>query len=578
MLVYGDHDEAWRTADLVANLQARLHTLNTVAPGLAWHGAAVSLLWGVAGLYQGIADASFTQEGWDEHAPWQQPLTEGLIGFATAIVRSWSSGFTEQRLPDGTFLTTLPGQDLPEEVCVRRCEGYSFYAVYPELYARAARAVPGDAVVIGLRSIGCGLGAIVAAAAGAKTFYTLRPTGDPFARAVKIGPELRAALLARRGRNFVIVDEGPGLSGSSFGGVADWLESEGVPRANIIFMPSHKGDLGPMARPYHRLRWGSANKPCTSFEEVFTEGERAPLAAWFEDISGPAKRLTDLSGGAWRGITGRQTPADPRRECRKFLLEGENGAFLLRFIGLDTAAGQKFERARKLHDAGFGLAPLALRYGFMAEPWDREAREAERSAILARLPSYLRFRAETFPATRPGATLHGLAAMARQNIGESIGPAGASLLRSWTPSRLDRLQPLVRAVHTDGRLHPWEWLITREQLVKTDALDHSSAHDLIGCQDIAWDVAGAIVEYDLNLAEQEALMNAVLGGRKGAEELTRFLIPCYLGFQAGWWSFSTDRLGHARQDFYRDRLLRMTEPSAESEEQRIYADVEPATF
>lgn len=104
---------------------------------------------------------------------------------------------------------------------------------------------------------------------------------------------------------------------------------------------------------------------------------------------------------------------------------------------------------------------------------------------------------------------------------------------------LDRLVPVP--VRIDGRLHPWEWRRTpRGALVKTDALDHAAAHDLVGCQDIAWDVAGAIVEFDLAPGPAEALRRDVaeIAGRPlPAEALTAYRL-CYAAFQAGLWQMT----------------------------------------
>ena len=50
-------------------------------------------------------------------------------------------------------------------------------------------------------------------------------------------------------------------------------------------------------------------------------------------------------------------------------------------------------------------------------------------------------------------------------------------------------------VAIDGRMLPHEWLETRMAIVKADALDHHDDHFFPGCQDIAWDIAGASVEW-----------------------------------------------------------------------------------
>ena len=47
------------------------------------------------------------------------------------------------------------------------------------------------------------------------------------------------------------------------------------------------------------------------------------------------------------------------------------------------------------------------------------------------------------------------------------------------------------------------------RLLKTDALDHHAGHDLIGCQDITWDIAGATVELDLSDSERNRLCRIV---------------------------------------------------------------------
>ncbi len=104
---------------------------------------------------------------------------------------------------------------------------------------RAAWSFAEHRAVIGIRSIGTTLGAVVAAALDAPPPDTVRPFGDPFARQAELPPGI-----VENGAHYVIVDEGPGLSGSSFGAVADWLQARGVPLERIAFLPSHGGDPG----------------------------------------------------------------------------------------------------------------------------------------------------------------------------------------------------------------------------------------------------------------------------------------------------------------------------------------------
>ena len=66
---------------------------------------------------------------------------------------------------------------------------------------------------------------------GAIDAVTVRPVGPPFERRLALGPRLARALTRHQGRGAAVVDEGPGLSGSSFAAVLDLLESSGWPES-----------------------------------------------------------------------------------------------------------------------------------------------------------------------------------------------------------------------------------------------------------------------------------------------------------------------------------------------------------
>jgi hypothetical protein len=124
--------------------------------------------------------------------------------------------------------------------------------------------------------------------------------------------------------------------------------------------------------------------------------------------------------------------------------------------------------------------------------------------------------------------------MTVQNTSEAMGVTLP--LHQWL-ERARQLEARVQPTMTDGRLHRWEWLVgPDDRILKADAVDHCAGHDLIGCQDMAWDVAGAIVEHDLSEDEGSALVSEM--ARSGAPvdgELLAFLRPCYLAFQLGLW-------------------------------------------
>ena len=111
----------------------------------------------------------------------------------------------------------------------RVSEGFAYYALLPEAYETVARELARHlrgrrCLCVGVRTIGASLGAIVAATLEREGmdawFTTVRPRGHPFARVVEIGPLLQAWWSTRRDELFLIVDEGPGLSGTSMTSVS----------------------------------------------------------------------------------------------------------------------------------------------------------------------------------------------------------------------------------------------------------------------------------------------------------------------------------------------------------------------
>jgi hypothetical protein len=600
MLVYGDQARSVEPRVMLDRLAETLRAAAALPSGILRHAALVAGLVTAGELAQGIADAEFgARGGQDAPSPAQDAAMALLLRLGVGIRLSWESGFARCPPPPEAELRALRDTPLPGLIRAKRAEGFAHYALYPEAWLRAGleSGLGPGLRVIGLRSIGAPLGAMVAAATGAPRPVTLRPVGHPFRRALSLAPALEAALLAGPARaRFAVVDEGPGLSGSSFGAVADWLEDRGVAPGRIHLFPGHAGAPGPQAAARHRERWARATRHLVPFEALVLEASRPEhrLETWAAALLGPLEApLRDISGGAWRPLRyvreAEWPPVHAGQERRKFLARAGGATWLLKFAGLGPETEAGLARARALHAAGFTPPVAGMCHGFLVERWMEGARPLapcgplhgsgrsppptgplapcgpihgsgrsppptgplapagfERTRLVEAVGRYLGFRAARFPAgPESGASLAALLEMARHNAAEALGAAAARGLDRWRPAELARLEAGLRRVVTDNRLQAWEWLVLPDgRLLKADALDHHAGHDLVGCQDIAWDLAGAAVELELSVAEAARLGTVVAAGcgRAAAPGLLALLRPCYLAFRLGQDSMAADAM------------------------------------
>jgi hypothetical protein len=318
--------------------------------------------------------------------------------------------------------------------------------------------------------------------------------------------------------------------------VADWLEDRGIPLERIAFVPSHSGAPGPRSSATHRARWKSAQRSPADF------GERLPalLRDWASSEIPMDSPLLDISAGEWRRhIFSREADwpaAMPAWERRKFIGCGSGGKLLFKFAGLGNVGERKLGMARALHDARLTPEPVGLVHGFLVERWCDGQRLGDDEKPIAEVAHYIAARARIFPANPDsGATLRQLLEMSRRNVALALGDTAAGLLKQWAP-RLDALHRRLVRIRTDNRMERHEWLrVPGGSLLKTDTLDHHSAHDLVGCQDMAWDIAGAIIEFGLDSREAHALMAATerASGRLVDRELLKFYRVAYLAFRLG---------------------------------------------
>jgi hypothetical protein len=558
MRVYGDQVRALDPRTAARALEAGLGAIDAMPPGLARHAALVGAFVEAGELVQGLTDDACA--ALDARTAVGNAGMRVLVVIAKAIDASWASGQVHDQAHGRvdkvmhavgcgastraarTALAVLAAHSLPEVIEARHAEGYAFYALYPEAYLAAARiAPPGPRHVIGIRSIGVGLAALLAAALGARLPATVRPRGDPFRRRLDVAPALVAEWTSGGAARVAVADEGPGLSGSSFGVVIDRLEDAGVPLDRIECFPSHAGELGPAASTRHRERWARVSRYVVDVDALLLGN--GTLARWIAGLVGPLRRpLEDISAGRWRakhfGSEADWPACVVHQERRKLLAHTRDAVWLARFVGLGRDGDRALARARTLHAAGFTPEVAGLCHGFLVERWISAAPlvvarldRAGRRRMVERVGRYLGFRAREFPAAKDsGASLDDLAEMVRHNAALALGAAPA--LRGSPAALAAR----VRRVEIDGRLHAWEWLVRGDGvLVKADALDHHAAHDLVGCQDIAWDLAGAAVELGLSTVEQASLVAVTeeTSDRAVDPDLLAFARPCYLAFQLG---------------------------------------------
>ncbi|MDB6112913.1 MAG: Cell division protein FtsK, partial [Pedosphaera sp.] len=284
----------------------------------------------------------------------------------------------------------LPGQSLT----VKIPEGFEFYALYPEQYCHSTLEWIDDnpvsaphhtVLVIGIRSIGTTLSALVMATLKAagwnSTRITVRPVGSPFDRTVDLPPS--SLVEARRA---VVVDEGPGLSGSSMAAVARSWVSAGLQHADVSFLPGHARAPGQAASAEIKRWWARTTRYVIPAEELrwnglSLTGSLAAKSKELCDATQPFPHIQDLSGGLWReSLYPDQTeypPAAITFERLKFRCSADSRASVFwKFAGLgsirspgQTCASIALRRLTERAHKRWGPQPLGLFRGFLALPW-----------------------------------------------------------------------------------------------------------------------------------------------------------------------------------------------------------------
>ncbi len=499
---------------------------------------AMALLIGIGELESAIADAP---GGEGIRALPRSSARDATVEAARVWISAWRDGAGETDALCASLMR-LAVCTLPGSVTLRVSEGFAYYALFPQTYLRAAERYaaeerPPSVVVLGIRSIGTTLSAVVAAALEGQgcrtTSWTVRPTGHPFDRRLSVEPDLAHELRTRaaEGASFAIVDEGPGLSGSSFASVADALQALGVESSRIVLFPSWEADADRLRSACAQRVWRTYKRYCVTACEAGVAPERLFTSA------GPAQ---NWSGGRWRESLydhrAQWPPVQPQHERWKVWLD--HGQRVIRFAGLG-GYGQRTElRARALLDAGLADRPGDLRSGFLNLPFvtgtplvSGTVSTSEASAIgryIGCVSKLFRIDAETDATT--------LAPMIETNVAELLQESAP--VPDFVPG------PVVLV---DGRMLAHEWLRTEHGLRKIDALDHHDDHFFPGPTDPAWDLAGAAIELALAERCEQALLTEYVRVSGDTHVCTRlpFYRAAYSAFRGGYCAMQADALGGA---------------------------------
>lgn len=395
-------------------------------------------------------------------------------------------------------------------------EGYLFYGLFPEAYGAIGRSLAAGwsgcpVVVVGVRSIGASLSAAVAAGlrlGGCPVVrHTVRPIGDPFQR--ELVPERsmteKWSQAAASGAQFVAVDEGPGLSGSSLAAVVRAFLRLGVAAERVTIVcadpPNHLPQAGDAVRRLWKTTTVHAAGPLI---DAVLHGSLVRLLSHSTGLSLTMNR--DISWGSWSTAA---SPMLPQQERRKLLLWDGERQLLAKFVGFGEPGQAKARLAQRLAGERFSPAYRGFAHGFLLQNWEGDSGavrddRAVRQAVLGTAPRYYAYLRRHCPAN----VEVGFGDLARivEDAGMAwLGSSHASLVRQLAVAAAGA-DP--RALLGDQRPEPIEWVWRGSDIVKCDAADHFLDHTWARYQDIAFDLAGFLESWAVTDRERISLLDS----------------------------------------------------------------------
>jgi len=482
-------------------------------------------------------------------------------------------------------LAALLGRMLPTELLACRTKVPAAFRTQDlthhdvvEMAGRFASAFPDREralLVVGLRTAGSYFAPVICASLSVRGFrnveaVTVRPKKGGGARE-------RAALArcAARGGLAIVVDE-PAYTGTTLARAVDLLSRAGVPSGNVVvLLPVH-----PTHRDWNR---GYESLPLSRTTVLTLEPEEWRKHRLIE--AEPVERQVQQYFRA-RGYAGASVVASAAAERFNRRLERlsdekfhtrlkrvyevalrdragrtETRYVLVKSVGWGWLGYHAFLAAEALSD--FVPPVLGLRRGILYMEWlpqpDVPWLAEDRAALPGRVASYVAARARALRLDAdpgPGlGTRHqkGLDLLAGALSGAYGSKPAAMLKRARLRHELSRPSPVPTLI--DGKMRRQEWIRSAGSLLKTDFEQHGLGKTELNVSDPAYDLAEAILHFDLSAAEEEALLQHYrkASGDEAVEERLFFnkLLAGTAALSAALDNLKDPRLSHRHAEFNR---------------------------
>src|SRR5262249_22811105 len=163
---------------------------------------------------------------------------------------------------------------------------------------------------------------------------------------------------------------------------------------------------------------------------------------------------------------------------------------LFKFEGFGRFGHVVRQQAEALAEERFSPRLLGCNQGYLASEFllgrPLTAKDLNRD-LLTQMALYCAFRVRNFSASGTDVSL--LKSMAQVNLEIEFNNGHRDF---------DLEVPIEHPVYPDCRMLPHEWLLAGDgRILKTDGVGHGDGHQLPGPTDIAWDLAGVIIEWKL---------------------------------------------------------------------------------